>query len=502
VDEFLWAEARRLRHVEGFSVRAISRQLRTDRRTIRKALKANRYPQREMAPRGSLLDAFQDTITTLLERYPKLSGVRVLEKLRPLGYTGGITILRDRLAQIRPRRSPEAFLKRETLPGEEAQVDWGSCGHISVDGTVRPLSVFVMVLSYSRLMYVEFTVSQEMEDFLRGHVNGFAFFGNCCPKVILYDNLRSVVTWRQKRLIQFNHRFQEFAGTYLFEPRPCNPGRGNEKPRAETGVRYVKQNFLAGREFRDLTDLRVQALHWLRDTANMRIHQTTRERPVERFERERAHLQLVSRDAFDTRICRSLNVNHQARVIFQTNSYTVPPRYVGKVLTLKAGPDRIWLYDSDAEVASHIRSYGRYRDHEDAAHAKAILATKTRGQQHKDRDSFLALGRVAERFLEGIVRRGKGNPDFHISKLLWLVREYSTTCVLEAMDRAESFEAYGADVVQNILYQRLGQAKARLNPLDLTTRPELAQHTTDLPDLNEYDHLTQLEDDDDETGLS
>ena len=501
MDEALWAQIRLLFNHEKMKKRAIARHLGVSRDLVDLALKFDRCPQRIVSLRGSILDPFRDAIYEILEKYPSLSIVRILEKLRALGYQGQISILRDLLSTIRPRRRREAFLKRETLPGEEAQVDWGSCGHIVVDGTIRALSVFVMVLSYSRLLYVEFTVSQEMEDFLRGHVNAFQSFGGRCPKVILYDNLRSVVKWRQKRLIQFNSRFQEFAGTYLFESRPCNPGRGNEKPRAETGVRYVKQNFLAGREFRDLVDLRMQAFHWLRDVANVRIHKTTQERPIDRFERERDLLQGVPRSPYDTRICRPVLVTHQIRVSFQRNTYTVPPGYVGRILTLKASPDRVWVFDGDQEIASHSRWYGRFRDIEEPAHVQAILETKPNGRVDKKRDEFLSLGSPAQRFLEGLVQKRHGDIDFHISKLLDLVAEHGQTQVLSAIEHALRYGAFGADIVQNILYQRHDRdvTEPRPNPLDLTTRPDLAELTTDLPELIEYDHLTNLEDDSDQT---
>ena len=339
MDEALWTTIRCMYHHDKLSQRAIAEQLDIDRSVVTLAVNSASCPQRTVSERGSMLDPFRDAIDGILEKYASLSAVRILEKLRALGYKGQISILKALLAMIRPRKSPEAFLKRETLPGEEAQVDWGSCGHILVEGVIRALSVFVMVLSFSRRLYIEFTVSQEMEDFLRGHVNAFESFGGRCPKVILYDNLRSVVKWRQKRLIRFNNRFLEFAGTYVFEPRPCNVRRGNEKPRAETGVRYVKQNFLAGREFRDLADLRMQAFHWLRDVANVRTHGTTHERPIDRFERERELLQAVPRSPYDTRICRPVSVTHQIRVKFQTNTYTVPPGYVGQTLTSR--PARI-----------------------------------------------------------------------------------------------------------------------------------------------------------------
>jgi transposase len=499
VDETTWAEVHRLSHNEKLKNRAIARRLGIHRETVKLALDSDHCPTRSPATRGSLLDPYAGDLEEILKRYPKLSGVRIFEKLRDLGYSGKITIVRELLAEVRPRRKREAFLKRETLPGVEAQADWGSCGSIVREGVIRPLSVFVMALSFSRLLYVEFTTSQEMEDFLRCHVNAFRAFGNLCPKVILYDNLKSVVIWRQKRLMRLNARFTEFACAYLFEPRPCNPGKGNEKPRAETGVRYVKQNFLAGREFRDFTDLQSQAFHWLRDTANVRFHDTTGEKPIDRFEREKNLLQQVPLIPYDTRICRPVGVNHQARVLFQCNTYSVPPELIGMSLTLKAAPDRVTLYHLDREVAAHVRSYSRYKDFELPAHAEAILATKKNGRIDKDRDTFLGLGQPAQRFLEGLVHKGQGSPDFHIDKLLYLTTEYGATQVLAAMETAAAFGAFSADSVQNILYQRLGAASNREkpNPVVFTARPELANQSVEDPDLNDYSHLTALEESDD-----
>lgn len=498
MDEAVWAEIHRLSHNEKFKVRAIARQLCLHRETVKLALASDHCPKRSPAVRGSLLDPYVGDIEGILKRYPTLSGVRVFEKLRELGYPGKITVLRDLLSELRPRRKREAFLKRETLPGVEAQADWGSCGSIVREGVIRPLSVFVMALSFSRVLYVEFTTSQEMEDFLRCHVNAFRSFGGLCPKVILYDNLRSVVAWRQKRLTRLNARFAEFAGTYLFEPRPCNPGRGNEKPRAETGVRYVKQNFLAGREFRDFTDIQMQAFHWLRDTANVRFHDTTGEKPIDRFEREKNLLQPVPRTPYDTRICRPVSVNHQARVLFQVNTYSVPPDLIGKALILKAAPDRVTIYNGDQEVVSHTRSYSRYKDIEEPAHREAILETKKRGRIDKDRDTFLGLGQPAQKFLEGLVLKGQGSPDTHIDKLLYLAGEYGATQILAALETATTFGAFGADAVQSILYQRLGAAGERRkpNPVAFTARPELANQSVDEPDLADYSHLTELENSD------
>lgn len=488
-----WAEARRLFFEEKFKKRAIARHLALHPDTVARAVALDSFPKRECPLRGSLVDTFEEPIRALLSRFPELSGIRVLEEIRQLGYTGQISILRDRLRQIRPRRQPEVFLRRETLPGEEAQADWGSCGMIQTENVIRPLSVFVMVLSFSRLLYVEFTVSQEMEDFLRCHVNAFRFFGGY-PKTILYDNLRSVVAWRQKRFTRLNARFQEFTGTYRFEARPCNPRRGNEKPRAEVGVRYVKQNFLAGRCFTDLQQVQLASFHWLRDVANVRIHGTTGERPVERFEREKQRLHPLPADPYDTRIRRDVYVNHQARVSFQNNTYSVPPAFVGQQLVLKAAPERVFVYDKDREVASHRRSYGRYRDIEDPVHGRAICLHKRKGHLDKQRDEFSALGSPAERFLAGLVERGHGSPALHVERLLALVKLHGSTEVLAALEHAMRFNAYGADYIENILRQRLGPRQAAASALELTTRPELATHQVEAPDWKDYQHLGELED--------
>ena len=497
MNEGLWAEIRRLYHNNGLKCRAISRRLKVCRETVDLALASGSCPKRKPARRKSKLDPYEDTLKDILKEFPELSGVRIYEDIKKVGFEGEITILRDWLRLHRPRKQKEAFLKRESLPAEEAQADWGSYGQIQVDGVTRPLSVFVMTLSYSRLLYVEFTVSQEMEDFMRCHVNAFSYFQGC-PKTILYDNLKSVVQWRQRRLTRFNARFMEFAGTYLFQPRPCNPGRGNEKPRAETAVRYVKQNFLAGRTFRDLTDIKSQSFLWLRDVANVRIHGTTRERPLDRYQREKNLLQVLPPSPYDTRICRSVIVSHQARVSFQTNMYTVPPQFVGLTLTLKASPVQVTIYQDDREVASHTRCYRRHNDIEDPTHIEAILATKKQGRVDKERDTFLALGPLAKAFVQGLVERGQGSPEFHISKALHLVSEYGETQVFSAIEKCLQFGAFGADYVQNILYQRIGKDSTPKppNPVTLTTRPDLAQHTVEEPDLNDYEALSNMEDDD------
>lgn len=192
-----WALIRTLYFVDKLSQRQICERTGISDKTVRKALRAeeySRYVRGKPRRRPSKLDPYKADIGYLLEQYPGLSGRRVFEELVKLGYTGGETILKDYLRRIRPAKK-EVFFRIETLPGEQAQVDWGNCGTINVDGCKRRLSVFVMVLSYSRMIYLEFTLSQGLDAFLEAHQNAFVFFGGI-PHKILYDNLKSVVSVR------------------------------------------------------------------------------------------------------------------------------------------------------------------------------------------------------------------------------------------------------------------------------------------------------------------
>lgn len=165
---------------EKLSQREVARRLRIDRGTVKRALKSSTPSRRKSKLRGSQLDRYKGQIKELIQNYPALSSVRVIEEIAKAGYKGSLTLVRNYLRKIRPVKK-EAYLRIETLPAESAQVDWANCGYIKVEGTIRKLSCFVMVLSYSRLLYVEFTISQRLEDFINCHINAFHYY-NGVPK--------------------------------------------------------------------------------------------------------------------------------------------------------------------------------------------------------------------------------------------------------------------------------------------------------------------------------
>lgn len=389
----LWSEIRRLYLVERMYKKEIARRLGVCVKTVRRAVKQDKPPlEKIIRVRESQLDPFKETIASLLFHYPKLSAIRIFEQISRSGYGGSVTTLRYYLRQVRPVRK-EAFVRIETEAGEEAQVDWGLFGDYF--GCGRILSCFVMVLSYSRMMTLEWTLSQRMEDFLSCHKRAFGFFGGV-PKKILYDNLKSVVVQRMGQDIRFNPRFSALAGSYLFEAVACNIRKGNEKGKVERMIGYIRHNFFEGRPFRDLSDLRVGSDCWRDEGANKRVHGTTRQRPVDRFELEKGTLRSLPSVPFDCDGVVTVKASSTCRVTFDTNTYTVPSIYAHLPLTLRANEYEVKLFKQDRLLATHQRCWKKYSDIEDPRHTQEILDQKQKAAQAKQKDFFLSLGSASE----------------------------------------------------------------------------------------------------------
>jgi transposase len=272
-----WADIRRLHKVEKMSKRAIADRLGIHRDTVTRALEFDAPPDYQRAANGSILDPYKPKVHALLAENPKLSGVRVLEIIQGEGYPGKVSILRDFVREIRPQYKPKpVYIRMEYHPGEYGQVDWGEMPKpVLWQGHWCRVNAFVMVLCYSRLLYVEFSLATQLADFLRCHQNALRFFGYV-PKSCVYDNLSSVVKRRRGTDITLNETFQQFAGYYCFQVHPCWPGAPNQKGVVERPIDYIANNFWAGRHFADFTDLVSQGRTWMDKTANVRIHSTTR----------------------------------------------------------------------------------------------------------------------------------------------------------------------------------------------------------------------------------
>ena len=256
------AEIRRLFYAEHWKVGTIATALGVHRDTIALAIEAERFLARHDArPRPRRLDPFLPFLRETLTRWPRLRATRLSEMLRGRGYAGSVVQLRRVVATIRPTALAEASLRLRVLPGEQAQADWGCFGTIGTGRAKRPLSCFVMVLSWSRALHAVFTLDQTMESFLRGHVEAFDFFQGVA-RTVLYDNLRSVVLESRGDAIHFHPRLLELCGHSHFAPRPCAVARGNEKGRVERAIGYLRTSFFAARAFRDVADLNAQFRRW------------------------------------------------------------------------------------------------------------------------------------------------------------------------------------------------------------------------------------------------
>ncbi|MBU4343134.1 MAG: IS21 family transposase [Candidatus Omnitrophica bacterium] len=484
----VWAEVRRLYFIEHLSMRRIAKIMHLDRKTVRRAIQMEEYRSRKNMSlnRHSKLDRHKKDMSELLEKYNSLSAERIYEEIKKKGYSGKISILRDYLRKVRDTKK-EAYLRIETLPGEQAQVDWLDCGTIKIGEYTRKLSCFVMVLSYSRLMYLEFTLSQRLETFIQCHINAFRFFKGI-PKKILYDNLKTVVLVRFGREVRFNPRFEAFRGYYIFEASLCNPYAAHEKGKVESGVKYVKHNFLKGRIFKSFTDLKEQSMKWLIGTANIRIHGTTHKRPVDLYDMEKDKLMALPDKDYDARVIIPAKSTKDCRVRFDSNAYSVPFQYACKALTLKATDTEVVIYNNNTLIAQHKRTYEKYLSIEDPRHYQELIAMKKKALKYKKRDEFLGLGDGCEEYLKGMVNC-ELNLSHHIEKILGMVNIYGKKIVLQAINHALKYRAFGSSYIKNIILQHRKGRDKHINPISIQGSGEFNNASVEERDLDLYDDL-------------
>jgi transposase len=312
-------------HLErGLTFSQIARELNLDPETVAKYARLKSFPRRGSFKRASKLDPFKPIIARWLEHHP-YSATQIFQRLRSEeGYTGGFTTVKSHVRAVRPVRRP-AFLSLAFAPGQSAQVDWGCAGTITLRATRRRLSFFVMVLSHSRMAYVEFTCGEALEHFLDCHRNALEFFGGT-PGAILIDNLKTGVLrhpYGEKAV--FHPRYLDFAAHYGFEPRACNVRRANEKGRVENFVGYTKKNFLAGLDLpHSLEAMNVAVRHWLDTIANVRVHREAHQPPTQLFAAEKPALRPLPPLPADTSVTRQIRVNNRCRIVLDTNRYSVP----------------------------------------------------------------------------------------------------------------------------------------------------------------------------------
>jgi transposase len=485
IDYERYLQIRQFHTQRGLTFAQIARELSIDPETAAKWARAETFTPRARPTRQSLLDAHKPTVRRLLEHHP-YSAVQLLQRLRAdEGYQGGLSILKDYVRLVRPPRAPAAFLTLTFAPGECAQVDWGYAGLMTIGSTTRRVSYFLMVLCYSRRLYLEFTLGEATEHFLACHHSAFAFFGGV-PKTLLFDNLKTaVVSHPRGQAPIFNARYLDFAAHYGFTPKACNVRRANEKGRVENGIGYVQKNFLNGLTLpNSLSALNLAACAWTKDVANVRVHGETRARPDELFAAEKADLLPLSALPADTGVLRSVRATNRFRVVHQTNRYSVPHRYASARLLLKCYAERLCIYADEVLIATHPRSYERHRDFENPEHVKELLEQRRAARGGKQLQAFYALCPCAEAFQRQLCER-RFNASSHVARILALEEIYGREKLVRALEDAFELEAFSSDYLVNLL-----EARERLTPqpgpLHLTRRADLLELELSAPDLGVY----------------
>jgi transposase len=484
---------RRYFYAEHWKIGTIASELGVHPDTVRNAIESERFQSAPMRP--SLADPYLGFVRQTLDEHPRLRATRLHAMLRDRGYTGSVVQLRRAVARLRPHRQ-EPFLQLHTLAGEQAQVDWAHFGHVMVGRAKRALSCFVMTLSYSRALYLEFFFDQTMENFLRGHVHGFAAWGGQ-PRVILYDNLKSVVLERRGDQIHFHPRLLELSGHYHFAARPCQVRAGNQKGRVERAIRYVRDSFWAGRVFTTLAECNRQAWLWRDTVAHQRRWPGGDHRTVaEAFAEEQPRLLPPPQHPFPTECIVPVQSRKTIYVRFDLNDYSIPPQAVGRPLTLVASDTTVRILDGSAEPARHVRSYGRHQLVVDPAHQNAVLALK-RKAFHATPGGRLEQAVPESRQLLDLAFAQGESAGTQTAQLMKLLDNYGAAALRRAIQEALARNTPRASSVAFLLRRQPRSAPAAL---DLSRHPHLATLHVRPQDLETYDQLARHDGGEEEPG--
>jgi transposase len=486
IDASTRVEIRRLVLGEGWKIGTVARRFGLHHGAVRRALREGDPPARPRPP--SVLEPYKPYLVGRLEKYPELTATRLLRELRERGYQHGIAIIKRFVAQVRGPRSKKAYLHVETMPGEQAQVDWGSFGRMRVGATQRPLSCFVMVLSWSRALFLDFSLDQRTETFCAMHQRAFEFFGGV-PHKILYDNLKTVVLHHVGSTVQFNPTFLAFAGRYLFEPTAAPPHYPQAKGGVEGAVRYIRHSFHYARSFAALADIRAEAARWRDEIANARLHAVTRERPADRLLRERPRLRALPGHPPPTDLVVAAIVSKHASVRLDTNTYSVPPTFVGRSVLVRADQQSVRIIADQVEIARHVRCWDRRRAIEDPAHREALVARRTGAQGPRRRDHIAGLAPECRAYLQEVARR-RIQLDNEVRKLLRLRDRYGEGDLVEGIRRALVHRTFGAHYVRACIDQaRFARGLGEPPEPVVTGNPAADSLIIEPHDLETYDAL-------------
>jgi transposase len=447
------AEIVRLYHGERWPIGTIAGQLGLHHTTVQRVLRHTGVEEKVVAPRPSMADPFVPFIVEQLEKYPGLRSSRLFVMIKERGYPGGPDHLRRIVSRLRPKKPAEAFQRLRTRPGEQAQVDWAHFGKLQVGRAQRPLWAFVMVLSYSRRLFLRFFPGASMPFFVRGHVEAFADFGGI-PRVLLYDNLKSAVLERHGDAIRFHPTLLAMSAHYRFEPRPVAVARGNEKGRVERAIRYIRDAFFAARSFADLADLNRQAADWTASIALDRPWVDDRARTVRQaFDDERGVLLPLPSEPFPAHERLEVEVGKTPYVRFDLNDYSVPHDRTQRTLVVFADLETVRIAEGNDVIATHARCWDRGQQLEQRDHLERLADEKRRAREHRGLDRLARAARSSQAFLRIVAERGD-NVGSTTARLLQILNTAGAAELEEALVEALERDTVHVGAVRQIVDRR------------------------------------------------
>lgn len=468
----------------GLSQRSIAERLKIDRKTVSQYVENPYGTSKKRKRKGSKLDPYRDYIFELVHEFPEIKAPVVLRKITEKGFDGEITIIRVFLRELRRKSvQREPFIRFESMPGEQMQVDWGHFSTLLYGTTKRKLYALVVIESHSRMLYVKFTHSQKQEILHQGLFEAFSYFGGS-PKELVVDNMLTAVIERAGKIIRFNDAFLDFMMRFNINPVACNIKSPQEKGKVEASIKYIRHNFFPANTFTGLSDIQEKVILWLNQIANVRVHKTTGKRPCDVLIKEKlSPLPVTLPDLRETGI---YFVHKDFGVRFDGNVYTVPPWSIGKKVVLKADDREVCLFYKDRKISVHQRCWERCHRVETDSHVQE--AKKMKAANHLDRKTevFLSLGHLAEVFIEK-VSANREPVKKTIDRLLKLKDEYGEGSLLCAIEKAMSLNLYAADYVENILYQEMTPDCA--HPSVKLEKQSLNDIRLTIPSLKEYDAI-------------
>jgi transposase len=475
------AEVLRLHYLEGASVRRIARDLGLSRKTVRRILGTAPAKTKQPVPRTKILDRYRDAVRQMLSASPEMRATGVLERLRATGFDGGITVVRDLVRELRPHAVREPFLTLEHRPGEVAQVDWADFG-FAIPGCPRRVSAFVMTLCHSRMIYLEFALSQTQGTLLRCMERAVAFFGGT-TNIDVFDNMRTVVL--DPKGPSFHPRFVGYAARCGFAVTACRPRTPTQKGTVERGIGFVRARFWPGRRFASLLDLNAQAATWRDDFANGRVHDATGKVPALVFEHEeKKALRPVPSAPFDTDDVLGTGVTKTYRISFDRNRYSVPPHLHSQPVIVRGDERTVRIMLGAKAVAEHERSWSIGEDIELPEHRTAALAYKK--SPHALPPGLEPLGEVGKKYLK-LFAASSRSIQREIVRLVFLVEIFGASATLSGIEEVMRSGHVGAEYVEYVLRHKQRRLPAPA-PLRLGVA-DLDRLSLNEPDLSVYDDL-------------